>query len=286
MLWSLLFITLIGRSTQQDPGCSPGWETIKLDDKVAFQSSFYTANGVNYTADRALDGNITRCSHTLPTEPNTEPISWWTVDLLGLYEISCISIYNNYQSNIDLSGARILIGNSSERNAADTTECATINTTTSGENKTFNCKNGPKWGRYVTVYKNASGFVILCEVMMKGRNKEPFKLIKENKTWADALYHCREEHMDLVSILDKETQGWVGLEAQKADTPFVWLGLHYSCTLDLWFWADDHCVDFDQWAPDKTRTADCSMSAAMNTSGNHLWYKKSVYDKYNFICAV
>ncbi|XP_039869295.1 uncharacterized protein LOC120722365 isoform X2 [Simochromis diagramma] len=285
MLWSLLFITLIGRSTQQDPvtssGCSPGWETIKLDDKVAFQSSVYTDYyGVNYSADRALDGNYSACSNTVE-----QPISWWTVDLLGLYEISCITIYNRIQDNVDLKDARILIGNSSERNAADTTECATINTTTNGENKTFNCENGPKWGRYVTVYKNTSGLVILCEVTMKGTKKEPFKLIKEKKTWADALYHCREEHMDLVSILDNKTQVWVELEAQKADTPFVWLGLHYSCTLDLWFWADDHCVGFDQWA-DKTRTADCSISGAMSTSGNHLWYKKSIYDKYNFICAV
>ncbi|CAI5662972.1 unnamed protein product [Oreochromis niloticus] len=120
---------------------------------------------------------------------------------------------------------------------------------------------------------------------MKGRKKEPFKLIKENKTWEDALYHCREEHMDLVSILDKETQGWVGLEAQKADTPFVWLGLHYICGFGFWIWVNDQCVFFDQWAPDEIRTADCGTRAAMNTSGNHLWYKKSVYDKYNFICA-
>ncbi|CAI5662968.1 unnamed protein product [Oreochromis niloticus] len=282
MLWSLLFITLIGRSTLQDPGCSPGWETIKLDDKVAFQSSVYTdKNGVNYTADRAFDGNIFRSAHTAQ-----ETNSWWTVDLLGLYEISCITIYNVNQDNIDLRGARILIGNSSERNAADTTECATINTTTKGENNTFNCENGPKWGRYVTVYKNTSGFVILCEVTMKGRKKEPFKLIKENKTWEDALYHCREEHMDLVSILDKETQGWVGLEAQKADTPFVWLGLQYICGFGFWIWVNDQCVFFDRWAPDETRTAVCGRSAAMNTGGNHLWYKKSVYDKYNFICAV
>ncbi|XP_063344377.1 fucolectin-5-like [Pelmatolapia mariae] len=281
MLWSLLFITLIGRSTQQDPGCSPGWETIKLDDKVAFQSSVYTENGVRYGADRVLDGNYLTDSDTL-----YETITWWTVDLLGLYEISCISIYNQVKYNIDLRGARILIGNSSERNAADTTECATINTTTNGENKTFNCENGTKWGRYVTVYKDRYGPLTLCEVTMKGRNKEPFKLIKENKTWADALYHCREEHMDLVSILDEETQGRVGLEAQKADTPFVWLGLQYTCGFGFWIWVNDQCVFFDQWAPDETRTADCGMSAAMNTSGNHLWYKKSVYDKYNFICAV
>ncbi|KAL3981046.1 myelin associated glycoprotein [Sarotherodon galilaeus] len=282
MLWSLLFITLIGRSTQQDPGCSPGWETIKLDDKLTFQSSVYTDYyGVKYTADRALDGNYLTCSNTL-----NDPISWWTVDLLGLYDISCITIYNINQFSVDLRGARILIGNSSERNAADTTECATINTTTSRENKTFNCENGTKWGRYVTVYKDTPGFVILCEVTMKGRKKEPFKLIKENKTWADALYHCREEHMDLVSIRDEETQGWVELEAQKADTPFVWLGLQYICGFGFWIWVNDQCVFFDQWAPDETRTADCSMSGAMNTSGNHLWYKKSVYDKYNFICAV
>ncbi|KAL3981040.1 lens fiber membrane intrinsic protein [Sarotherodon galilaeus] len=275
MLWSLLFITLIGRSAQQDPGKSAfptGFfrlyqkETIKLDDKVAFQSSVFQSSdvkGFKFSADKALDGNNTTCSDTL-----NETISWWTVDLLGLYEISCITIYNINQSNIDLRGARILIGNSSERNPADTTECTTINTTTSGENNTFNCENGTKWGRYVTVYKKRFGVLLLCEVTMKGRKKEPFKLIKENKTWEDALYHCREEHMDLVSILDEETQGWV------------------DCNLDLWFWADDQCVFFDQWAPDETRTADCSMSGAMNTSGNHLWYKKSVYDKYNFICAV
>ncbi|XP_039869287.1 uncharacterized protein LOC120722363 isoform X2 [Simochromis diagramma] len=283
MLWSLLFITLIGRSTQQDPGCSPGWETIKLDDKVAFQSSVYTdQRGVPYTADRAFDGNYSTCSATV-----YETITWWTVDLLGLYEISCISIYNINQSNTDLRDACILIGNSSERNAADTTECATINTTTRGENKTFNCENGPKWGRYVTVYKNTYGPLILCEVTMKGREKEsPLKLIKEKKTWADARYHCREEHMDLVSILDNETQVWVGLEAQKADTPFVWLGLQYICGFDFWIWVNDQCVFFDQWAPDDTRTAVCGMNAAMNKGGNHLWYKKSVYDKYNFICAV
>lgn len=89
---------------------------------------------------------------------------------------------------------------------------------------------------------------------------EPFKLIKENKTWADARYHCREEHMDLVSILDNETQVWVGLEAQKADTPFVWLGLQYICGFDFWIWVNDQCVFFNQWAPDKTRTAVCSIS--------------------------
>lgn len=34
-------------------------------------------------------------------------------------------------------------------------------------------------------------------------------LIQENKTWGDAWYHCREEHMGLFSILDRETRSLV-----------------------------------------------------------------------------
>ncbi|XP_030605032.1 fucolectin-5-like [Archocentrus centrarchus] len=163
MLWSLLFITLIGQSSQDRPGLSSGWEILRLNDKSSFQSSVYTVDGLSYSAGRAFDGDLDTCSHT-----EKKINSWWTVDLLGLYEISCITVNNGDHHNIDLTDARILIGNSSEGRF---TECATITTSTRAENKTFNCVNGTKWGRYVTVYKKRLGFIILCEVMIQGTKK-------------------------------------------------------------------------------------------------------------------
>ncbi|GLD66855.1 uncharacterized protein AKAME5_002941100, partial [Lates japonicus] len=68
-------------------------------------------------------------------------------------------------------------------------------------------------------------------------------------TWADALYYCRDRHTDLASILDEEDQDWAVLMAKEAQTHFVWLGLRYTCTLDFWFWVEDHRLEYNNWAP-------------------------------------
>ncbi|XP_025761218.1 putative C-type lectin domain family 20 member A isoform X2 [Oreochromis niloticus] len=95
-------------------------------------------------------------------------------------------------------------------------------------------------------------------------------LIRENKTWEEALNYCRQKHHDLVSISNPEEQRWVQERAKNASTPFVWLGLRYSCFLDLWFWVGDELVCYERWASGG-KTEDCSMSAAMTTGGQHEW---------------
>ncbi|XP_044040845.1 macrophage mannose receptor 1-like [Siniperca chuatsi] len=110
-------------------------------------------------------------------------------------------------------------------------------------------------------------------------------LIKQNKTWEEALHFCRENHNDLVSITNPDEQRWVQERAKKADTPFVWLGLRYTCTLDLWFWVSDELVCYENWAPDQ-KMDDCDMSGAMDRGGQHEWVKKAENDKLNFICAL
>ncbi|XP_032438331.1 C-type mannose receptor 2-like [Xiphophorus hellerii] len=109
-------------------------------------------------------------------------------------------------------------------------------------------------------------------------------LIKENKTWEDALNYCRENHHGLVTITDSDEQRLVQQKAQFALTPFVWTGLHYACTLDLWFWVSDEVVSYENWNQDGPMD-DCDMSGAMETGGKHQWFKKNDPEKFNFICS-
>nr|XP_024655567.1 putative C-type lectin domain family 20 member A [Maylandia zebra] len=106
-------------------------------------------------------------------------------------------------------------------------------------------------------------------------------LISQNKTWEEALTYCRQTHHDLVSISNPEEQRWVQERAKNASTPFVWLGLQYSCTLDLWFWVNDNLVCYERWASGG-KTEDCDMSAAMTTGGQ--WVRQRINERFNFIC--
>uniref|UniRef100_A0A8C6KML1 Fucolectin tachylectin-4 pentraxin-1 domain-containing protein n=1 Tax=Nothobranchius furzeri TaxID=105023 RepID=A0A8C6KML1_NOTFU len=76
-----------------------------LTDKKSSQSSNYTDGSTIFSSNRAFDGDRSACSHTLQQEN-----SWWSIDLQGVYNISCISIYNKIADNADISGSQIYIG--------------------------------------------------------------------------------------------------------------------------------------------------------------------------------
>lgn len=78
--------------------------------KETHQSSYYE-DGLKFTSDLAIDGNLLTCAHT-----QEEKNPWWNIELLGLYEISNITIYNVEQHNIKMDGSQIRIGNTSETN--------------------------------------------------------------------------------------------------------------------------------------------------------------------------
>ncbi|KAI4797297.1 hypothetical protein KUCAC02_025193 [Chaenocephalus aceratus] len=108
-------------------------------------------------------------------------------------------------------------------------------------------------------------------------------LIKEKKTWDEALTYCREKHHDLVSITDRHQQRWVEKRAKMADTEFVWLGMRYTCTLDLSFRVSDRSVCNPNLVP-KKKTVRCESAVAMERDGK--WYKKADSEKFHFICAI
>ncbi|XP_024290382.1 secretory phospholipase A2 receptor [Oncorhynchus tshawytscha] len=112
-------------------------------------------------------------------------------------------------------------------------------------------------------------------------------LVSENKTWSEALWHCRDLDMELVSAHNQNIQHWVQQRAKKASTPFVWLGLRYTCTLDFWFWVNGEESCYHNWAGREgynTIKEQCGNTGAIQRDGGQ-WVGKSETERFNFICS-
>uniref|UniRef100_A0A8C7ZKK5 C-type lectin domain-containing protein n=1 Tax=Oryzias sinensis TaxID=183150 RepID=A0A8C7ZKK5_9TELE len=99
----------------------------------------------------------------------------------------------------------------------------------------------------------------------------------------EALYYCRHHHHDLVTITNMDEQRWVQEKTKNASSPFVWTGLRYTCSLGFWFWVSDEVVRYKNWAS-PGQVNECDMSGAMETGGEHQWFKKHDEEKLNFFC--
>nr|XP_033465046.1 C-type mannose receptor 2-like [Epinephelus lanceolatus] len=85
-------------------------------------------------------------------------------------------------------------------------------------------------------------------------------------------------------LSNPDEQRWVQEKAKKANSPYVWLGLRYTCTLGFWFWVNEEMVTYKNWVTG-VPADDCDMSGAMDRGGEHKWFKKNDNEKFNFICS-
>ncbi|KAL1272026.1 hypothetical protein QQF64_031042 [Cirrhinus molitorella] len=110
-------------------------------------------------------------------------------------------------------------------------------------------------------------------------------LIKDNLTWSEALRHCRQNHMDLVSVHSVKIQRRVMNVVKRASTAAVWLGLRHSHILGIWFWVSGRTVCYQNWAPGNgTSEEDTMRSGAVQSGGDQRWISRPETDKLNFIC--
>ncbi|KAG9335696.1 hypothetical protein JZ751_004349 [Albula glossodonta] len=112
-------------------------------------------------------------------------------------------------------------------------------------------------------------------------------LIRENRTWLEAVMFCRQHHVDLVSVPTLAVQSLVAAAARGASTPHVWLGLRYTCVLDLWFWLSPEGGCYSNWAPGKgpQGMAQCGVTGALESDGGQRWVSLPETQRLNFICS-
>lgn len=108
-------------------------------------------------------------------------------------------------------------------------------------------------------------------------------LVKENKTWEEALDHCHSQNMELVSLLSKTALVQVLQTSKATETDHVWISLRYLA--GTWLWVDRAIDDQQSRIPQElpqcpTWTHRC---AAFSLSKQRLdsW---DCADRLNFIC--
>ncbi|KAG9329960.1 hypothetical protein JZ751_028531, partial [Albula glossodonta] len=109
-------------------------------------------------------------------------------------------------------------------------------------------------------------------------------LVRENKSWDEALSYCRQHYGDLVSVSTEQLQHWVKRRAQNASTALVWLGLRYSCALHFWFWVSGEEGQYQNWVPGN-ETGECGHRGAVESGAGQQWVSLAQTEKLNFICS-
>ncbi|XP_068448335.1 dromaiocalcin-1-like [Clinocottus analis] len=109
-------------------------------------------------------------------------------------------------------------------------------------------------------------------------------VLAEEKSWEEALEHCREHHEDLSSMVS-ETERLLALREIKTRhiTEPVWIGLRYLG--DRWLWVNGDPLQYDAWHERADQDHQCPIwnrCGALNQQG--LWENWDCQEKLNFIC--
>ncbi|NP_001314987.1 CLECT_1 and CLECT domain-containing protein isoform 1 precursor [Danio rerio] len=127
-----------------------------------------------------------------------------------------------------------------------------------------------------------SSFPFVC-------HEDKLIVIQQNLSWSEALRHCRQNHVDLVSVQSVEMQRRVMNVVKLASTEAVWLGLHNFCSVNMWLWLSGDMVCYQNWAPGNGSTPEnCKLEnrkGAVQSGGDQTWISLPESHRLNFICT-
>ncbi|XP_043938363.1 macrophage mannose receptor 1-like [Protopterus annectens] len=111
-----------------------------------------------------------------------------------------------------------------------------------------------------------------------------FYLIKEKKTFLEAVFYCRMYYTDIVSIPYIETQQQVAGIANNASGDGVWIGLRWHQISGHWMWMNKDPVSYTNWNTHSVGNLASSHCGVMRTDKNFTWSDACCSARYEFIC--
>ncbi|XP_069054026.1 macrophage mannose receptor 1-like isoform X2 [Lepisosteus oculatus] len=110
-------------------------------------------------------------------------------------------------------------------------------------------------------------------------------LVREKKSWAEALDHCRRNSSYLLAITSDEEQSYAVEEARSAESSLVWLGLRQSRIFGFWFWVNGQPLNYQKWGTGGgNQSTSNSYCGALDRDGGGSWTNRDCEKKLSFIC--
>jgi hypothetical protein len=238
------------------------WPTVDKANIAQFkptkQSSTFEAGHANRAVDGNTDGDWWKrtVSHT-----NETPNPWWEVNLLGVYDITAITIYNRNDVTDRLNNFSIRVSSEPFTSNSSGAVFADQQPTFQGS-KTI---RGNKRGQYIRIYLNQPGIMSLAEVVVNGKLVNP---TLDNKDQNLALGKpARQSSVSDFSFANRANDGDINgrsdagsISLTEADNQAYWevdLGKNYLIEQVKLFNRTDCCQDrlnnFNIWVTPRIR---------------------------------
>ncbi|XP_065105377.2 snaclec alboaggregin-B subunit beta-like [Paramisgurnus dabryanus] len=108
-------------------------------------------------------------------------------------------------------------------------------------------------------------------------------VVQESKTWEEALDHCRQNYIDLVSIASERNMAEVIKNITTSQTAYVWTGLRFLA--GDWFWVSGDDIGYEAWSVEgqlqcPTKNFKCGALEIKNK----VWKPTDCEERLNFVC--
>ncbi|XP_028286411.1 snaclec rhinocetin subunit beta-like [Parambassis ranga] len=109
-------------------------------------------------------------------------------------------------------------------------------------------------------------------------------VVKERKSWEEALKYCRDHQTDLPSVVSETDRLVAQSEIIRHNdiTGQVWIGLRYLG--GHWLWVNNDTLEYEAW-PENNQDQLCPVwnrCGALTKEGQ--WWAMDCLEKLNFIC--